>query len=274
MTSSRLLLRASSPRVGWVKARLRAVPTDTTSRAARWARFALPTLRFLRSQPEHVKHGRVAHLLELGRVDEPRFRSPARPRRDRHELLAVHFEAHRRRGDARADVEFPQLLERGVVIGGDGAVEERVEYESAAGRERAGIVRVAQVHALLDLAGHRVDGGKIAFVALLGLEGTAVPTLVLAVLRGVDRYVLAIGQRRYVDELGLGAIGGRPVVVAAGMTGAHSLGRLARILVGDAGIGLDVLRRIVVDGLAGLLVDALGPIDRHIGLRHHGAAVE
>src|SRR3984893_339043 len=197
------------------------------------------------SQAEYEKHGRVAHLLELRRVDEPGLGSRARSRCDRHILLAVDLEAHRRRGNARADIELPQFRKRGVVIGRNRAVQERVEDEPAAGRERAGIVGVTQVHAVLDFARHRVDGGEVAFIALGGLEGAAVPAPLLAVLRGVDRHVLAIAQGRDVDELGFGAVGGRPVVVAAGMTRADLLGRLERVLIGDAGIGLDVLGGII-----------------------------
>src|SRR5258708_13041443 len=68
------------------------------------------------SQPEHVEHQRVALLLEFRRVDETRPRDRARPRDDRDILLAVDLERHRRRGKARAHVDLPQLVERGVVI--------------------------------------------------------------------------------------------------------------------------------------------------------------
>jgi hypothetical protein len=51
------------------------------------------------------------------------------------------------------------------------------------------------------------------------------------------------------------------------------IGGIVRGLIGDTGIGLDVLSRIIIDWLAGLLVDALGPVDVHVGLRQDGLAV-
>src|SRR5258707_7939145 len=75
------------------------------------------------SQPEHVQYQRVALLLELRRVDESSLRDRARPRHDRHVLLAFDLERHRRRGKARAHVDLPQLIERGVVIGRNRAVQ-------------------------------------------------------------------------------------------------------------------------------------------------------
>ena len=57
------------------------------------------------------------------------------------------------------------------------------------------------------------------------------------------------------------------------MTGADLLGCLSRVLIGLRRIDLDVLGRIVVDRLAGLLVDALGPVDVHVGLGHDHRAV-
>ncbi len=56
--------------------------------------------------------------------------------------LPFDLEGHRRRREAGADVDLPQLLDRGVVIGRDGAVEQREEHESAARRQRAAVVRV------------------------------------------------------------------------------------------------------------------------------------
>src|SRR5215470_77040 len=120
-------------------------------------RFAQPTLRSYkrRSQREDIKHSRIADLLQLRRVDELRPRRRAQARRDGEVLLAVDLERHRRRTEASADVDLPQLVQRGVVVGSDGAVEESQEDEPAGGRERTRIVRVAQVHALLYVAGQR-----------------------------------------------------------------------------------------------------------------------
>src|SRR5258708_17781287 len=61
------------------------------------------------SQPEHVEHQRVALLLELRRVHEPRARDRAWPRHDRAILLAVDLERHRRRGKAPAHLDLPTL---------------------------------------------------------------------------------------------------------------------------------------------------------------------
>src|SRR5712691_11521355 len=74
---------------------------------------------------ENVEHGGVAHFLEFRRIDEPGLACAAWPRCDRHILLAANLEGHRRCGEAGADIDFPQLVERGVVEGGNGAVHER-----------------------------------------------------------------------------------------------------------------------------------------------------
>ena len=64
-----------------------------------------------------------------------------------------------------------------------------------------GIVRVAQVHALLDLAGERIDGGEVALPAVLGLAQAAVPAALRVVLLAVDGDVDAGGHRRDVESL-------------------------------------------------------------------------
>src|SRR5258708_6029370 len=55
---------------------------------------------------------------------------------------------------------------------------------------------------------------------------------------------------------------------------ADLLERGARREIADTRIGLDVLAGIVVERLAGLLVDALGPVDLRIGLRQDRLTVE
>src|SRR5262245_66276594 len=103
---------------------------------------------------------------------------------------------------------------------------------------------------LLDLAGDRVGGGQVALPTLAGAGEAAVPASLLAVLLPVDGHGDAIRQRRDVDELGLGAERARPIVVAARLRRADLLGRLIRIEVADARIGLDVLGGIIVERLA------------------------
>src|SRR3954452_4465261 len=122
------------------------------------------------------------------------------------------------------------------------------------------------------LACDRIGCDQIAFIAVGILECSAVPTCGLAVFCGVNRDLLAIAQGRDIDEIGLGAVGGWEVIVAAGMAGADLLGWLRRILIGESRIDLDVLGGIIVDRLAGFLVDAFGPVGLHIGLgADHGA---
>jgi len=55
---------------------------------------------------------------------------------------------------------------------------------------------------------------------------------------------------------------------------ADLLERGARREIADTRIGLDVLAGVVVERLAGLLVDALGPVDLRIGLRQDRLTVE
>src|SRR5262249_57841816 len=64
---------------------------------------------------------------------------------------------------------------------------------------------------------------------------------------------------RNVDQLGLLAVGRRPIVVAAGGVRADAAGALVGIDLRPFGIDLEVLARIILDRLAGLGVDTLGP---------------
>src|SRR5262249_61789556 len=89
------------------------------------------------------------------------------------------------------------------------------KHEPAARRERAAVIRVAQVHALLDLAGQRVGGLQVAFPPVGGGTEAAIPASLLAVLFPVDRNRRAVRQRRDVQEPGFRAVGTRPIVVAA-----------------------------------------------------------
>ena len=57
----------------------------------------------------------------------------------------------RRRREGGADIDLPQLIERCVIEGRDGAIEKTEEYQAAAGRKRARGVRIGQMHVLLDL---------------------------------------------------------------------------------------------------------------------------
>src|SRR5215467_9169828 len=85
------------------------------------------------SQREDIKYSRIADLLQLRRIDELRPRRRAQARRDGEILLAVDLERHRRRAEAGADVDLPQLVQRSVVVGSDGTVQESQEDEPASG---------------------------------------------------------------------------------------------------------------------------------------------
>src|ERR1700719_1227282 len=113
------------------------------------------------------------------------------------------------------------------------------------------------MYAFLDLVGHRVDRGEVALEALVGLAEAAVPASLGVVLFAIDRNIHAGRHGRDVHELGVGAVGRRPVIVAARLGRTYFLERRARREVADARIGLDILGRVVVERLAGLLVDAL-----------------
>ena len=67
------------------------------------------------SQPEHEQHGLVALLFQLRREHVLAERDAAQARQDRHILLAAGLERHRRRVEAGADIDLPQLLHAGVV---------------------------------------------------------------------------------------------------------------------------------------------------------------
>src|SRR5882672_2571537 len=129
------------------------------------------------------------------------------------------------------------------------------------------------MHVFLDLTGGRIDGGEIALIALIGSAEPAVPASFLVVLFSIDRNAHAGRHRRYVQELRIGAVGRRPVIVAAGRRRADLLKRLSGSEVANPSISLDILGGIVIERLAGLLVDSLGPIGLHVGLGQQGLAV-
>src|SRR5579859_5172734 len=120
-------------------------------------------------------------------------------------LLAANLESHGWCREAGADIDLPELFERGVVERRNGAVSQPKEDQSAAGRYRPAVVRVLEMHGFLDLAGHRIDGGQVALVAV----GAAVPALVLAVLGGIDGDLGAGRHRRDIRPFGLRTVRGR-----------------------------------------------------------------
>src|SRR6185436_5525125 len=131
----------------------------------------------------------------------------------------------RRCRKAGADIDLPHLLKRRVVVGGDRAIQQRQEDEPTTGCKRAAVVWIAKRDGLLDVAGEWIDGREIAFVALRRAVAAAragEPALILAALGKlpVAGDILTGGHGRNVEELGLRAVGRRPVVVAAGAVGA------------------------------------------------------
>src|SRR3982074_1953340 len=70
-------------------------------------------------QSKHEQHGLIALFLELGNELMLAARDRAQAGEDRDVLLAVDLERHRRRVEAGADIDLPQLLHRGVVVGGE-----------------------------------------------------------------------------------------------------------------------------------------------------------
>jgi len=94
-----------------------------------------PFERVAALQGEYEEHGLVALIskfrdeLVLASCDR------AQTRQDCDELLAVDFERHRRRVEAGANIDFPDLLHGSVVVGREGAVGEAGEDEAAAAVE-------------------------------------------------------------------------------------------------------------------------------------------
>src|SRR5262245_60234179 len=108
--------------------------------------FAYPTHASKASQPKHEQHRVVTLFLELGREHVLADGDAAEPRQDCDVLLAAHLEGHRRRVEARADVDLPELLQRRVVKGSKRSIGETGEDETAGGGQCAAIVRVRYSH--------------------------------------------------------------------------------------------------------------------------------
>src|SRR5260370_351924 len=153
------------------------------------------------------------------------------------------------------------------------AARQNKKHEPASGGGVPPGVGMAKVPFLLAVPRQRVNGVPLSFYPLVSGVGTAIPTSFLRVLLPINRYNHAGGQGWDIEKLGLWAVGRRPVVVAASDRRADLLERLTGNDVADVRIGLDVLGRIVIEWPAGLLIDALGPIDLHIGLGKYGLAV-
>ena len=204
----------------------------------------------------------------------PSLRDRAQAGHDRDILLAVDLERHRRRVEAGADIDLPQRLHGRVVVGDERAVGEAGEDEAAAGRERAAVLGIGNAHALLDVAGEGIGDDEIGLVALDVPELGALPVAGLGGQLRIERHLVAGRDRGDVEQLGLRAVGRRPIVVAALHRRAQLLGGVRQRLVLLAGIDLDVVVGIVIHRLAGLLVDAFGPVDvLDIGLGQQRLAV-
>src|SRR5215472_6562443 len=109
-----------------------------TLRSIRAAGPRLP----LPSQSEYELNRLVAHLAQFRGVDEPGPRVAAEPGHDGDILPAAGLEGHRRRVDAGADVDLPQLLKGDVVVGPERSVGQAREEEAAGGRQGCALIRV------------------------------------------------------------------------------------------------------------------------------------
>src|SRR5207248_3689 len=83
--------------------------------------------------------------------------------------------------------------------------------------------------------------------------------LALDMRAGIDRHLAAALGRRQVEVSGPAAVGRRPEIGAARGARADPMRVLVGNRAGALGIDLDIAARIVIDGSAGLRVDALGP---------------
>ena len=123
------------------------------------------------SQPEHVEHGRVALLLEFRRVDEPRLRATGLGP----DTIATYCLPLTSKVIGGAEKPEPTLIfhssssvvsSKAATVPSSSARNTRPPPVASVPR----VIRIAQVHVLLDLAGQRIDGGEVALVAVVGLE--------------------------------------------------------------------------------------------------------
>src|SRR5258708_38912611 len=94
------------------------------------------------------------------------------------------------------------------------------------------------MHGFVYLAGHGIDGGQVALVAVGGLVGDAVPALVLAVLGSIDRDLGAGLHCRDMRPLGLLTVRGPPVGVATSERRTPVLRRPASVTLGRRRMGM------------------------------------
>src|SRR6516164_1648948 len=81
------------------------------------------------SQPEHEDHGRARHILHFRRARQLVPGIAEQARCDGDILLAVDRIGDRRGVEAGAQIEAPELLERLIVEGHDGAVKQRRHHD-------------------------------------------------------------------------------------------------------------------------------------------------
>src|SRR5262249_40082051 len=156
-----------------------------------------------------------------------------------------------------AHVDLPKFLERLVVIGDNGAVEQRRYDDAAGGGQHAAMVGIGVLLAHLHFAGRRIDHDEPTGNARL-VDIAAAAELSLHVRGRIRNDIGAALVAGDVEEPGLLAIGGWPEIGAAVhvRTGILHLVGAALPVQREA---LHVLVAVVVNRLAGLRSNAFGP---------------
>src|SRR6267378_595890 len=167
--------------------------------------------------------------------------------------------------ERRAEIEAPQLLELFVVIGDDPAVLERGEHE-AAGRRGHARANLDIGHGLRhDLVADRVISADSAVVEIAGVGALLVPRPVEPAVRALES-----GGSAILAEAAFGAhairdvlhriIGRRLIRNAAVPRGACAFHRIAAQRARLWHVALHIERGVIFERLAGLGVEALGPV--------------
>src|ERR1700730_779837 len=113
---------------------------------------------------EDEQHRLITHLPELRRHRVDVSSIPVKSRLDCEILPTADSEGHWRSVDAAANIELPEFLQTGVVVGHHRAIREAGYQEAARGRESRAVVGIRDVQFLPDLAGKWVCDADVCFV--------------------------------------------------------------------------------------------------------------
>ena len=117
------------------------------------------------SETKYEQHRLIAHVAKLGRHRVDVQRIAVEPRLNRHILFTADLKGHGRSVDAASEVEVPQAVQGGIIVGGHRPVGEAGDQEATCRSESGAVVGIRDVQPILDLAREWVCDHDVGLVA-------------------------------------------------------------------------------------------------------------